>query len=237
MKAIKHQLAAKEIDFSIKRGEKPSQIDISIKNDIFAQIFYSFVYQKPGTARSNKNSLFNNNKTYNQIFKVKLDGDYVDFITDLILLNKRFDEISQKIKNGSDSPFSDIESIVFSNSKLAIFALFGVVYRLVNNDVVVSDLDVETNLDGEDFIYSKFISNYIADDIDELLEQLIIYLVQIIEEEYSNLFEANKVSSISNFLKLDSKYNGNIINSFLRSIRRQKYFDEMIDYGRIFVRK
>lgn len=58
------------IFLEIKRGiSAPKRFKKKIKNDELAQIIFSFVNQKPGTARSNKRSLFSINKNYNFIFR------------------------------------------------------------------------------------------------------------------------------------------------------------------------
>ena len=57
------------------------------KNDELAQILYSGIYQKPGIARSSKNSLFTNFSKYNEIFGPEYS---TDLIRDLLVIKTAY---------------------------------------------------------------------------------------------------------------------------------------------------
>ncbi|GIO28280.1 AIPR family protein [Ornithinibacillus bavariensis] len=227
------------IGLEIKRGEQlPKNLNIKIKNDIFAQLVYSFVNQKPGTARSNKKSLFNNNKSYKQVFRKNYEQtEKWKFIIDLIDLNERFEALSKEYKKKGTEVFNSEEANVFSNGKYILFGLFGVIYRIINDDIKLAELREDTSIiDSDDFIYDGFISNYTKDDINNKLDSLIKFLVGILSTSYSNQYEAGKVTSVSNFFKTDKKYLEDVVKTFASMLNREFYLKELMEYGEIFKR-
>ncbi|MGH2161927.1 AIPR family protein, partial [Enterococcus faecalis] len=130
-------LEEKGIFLEIKRGiSAPNTYSKKIKNDDLAQIIFSFVNQKPGTARSNKNSLFSVNRNYEDIFRKNYvkDRNQTDFLLDLIDLNQRFNFIKSELRESGNKALSVDELNVFSNGKMIIFAILGLFYRLINKD-------------------------------------------------------------------------------------------------------
>ena len=225
----------------IKRGiSAPKKFkDKKLKNDDLEQLNYSFVIQKPGTARSNKKSLFSNNSHYKKIFYQQY-GKYpkkIDFIVDLLQLNKRVDETIKKFEDGySKNALSVEEMNVLSNAKLSIIALIGFIYRVVNEDFDVRNQSIENDLDQ--FEYGYFISNYHGDDIDEKIEDLLYDLIVHINDLYESEYEKQRVTSISNFLKTDKMYQQVILEKFIISLRRGKNLEKLIEeYGDLFRRK
>lgn len=237
---LQRLLKRNDIGLEIKRGEElPKNIKYKIKNDEFAQLIYSFVNQKPGTARSNKRSLFANNKQYKQIFWKNYEiPEKNKFIIDLIELNHRFELLSKKYKREGNDIFNSEEANVFRNSKFVLFGLFGVIYRILNNDVKIPDLREDPYLIiDDDFIYDSFISNYKKDDINEKLDLLIRFLIEILTDEYESQYKDGKVTSVSNFFKTDKKYLEEIVRVVVSKLNRDFYKKELMDYGEILLRK
>lgn len=240
MLQLQRLLRDKGYFLEIKRGVlAPKKYgDNKIKNEELAQLIYAFVFQKPGTARSNKKSLFSNNTHYKQIFRQKYGKNpkQVDFLVDLIQLNKRVDHSIYKFKNNEAYSSLTLEQLnVLNNSKLAIFALMGFIYRFVNNDFNIKTQKVEEVL--ESFEYGKFISNYTNDNIDELIEKLIFELVTHLSELYVTESEKGTVTSISNFLKTDKNYTQTILDKYISELKKRDNAKELIDYfGDIFRR-
>lgn len=60
----------------------------------------SFAYQQPGTARSGKKNIFENNSLYNKLYKVNYekDANKKAFILDLIQLDKDYSYIELELK-------------------------------------------------------------------------------------------------------------------------------------------
>ena len=222
----------------IKRGiSAPKKFkEKKLKNDDLAQLYYSFVIQKPGTARSNKKSLFSNNSHYKRIFYQQYgkNPEKIDFIVDLIQLNKRVDETIKKFEDGYSKNALNLEEMnVLSNAKLCIIALIGFIYRVVNQDL--RNQSVENDLDQ--FEYGYFISNYHGDDIDEKIEDLLYELIVHINDLYETEYDNQRVTSISNFLKTDKMYQQVILEKFIINLRKGKNLDRLIEeYGVLFKR-
>ncbi|WP_430509735.1 AIPR family protein [Gottfriedia solisilvae] len=227
------------IDFQIKRGESKNNKDyIKIKNEEFGQLILSFVHQKPGTARSNKKAIFENNKIYTSIFKQNYikNINKQDFIIDVINFNDRFKRIFDKLKKDYNS---GTEADILKNGYHILLALFGLLYRIQNNDIKnISDLQNDKSLLTEtDFEYGTFISNYNDDDIDDNLEELIKELIIIITDKYESLFDNKQVTSVSNFFKADKKYQDDLVNQFVRKMQLKKTSENILDYSKLFTRK
>lgn len=234
---LKQLLLDRDFFLEIKRGiTAPRKYsDKKIKNDDLAQLYFSFVLQRPGTARSNKASLFANNAHYRKVFLQKYDKEpnRIDFLVDLIDLSKRVDKIIQNFKNGTDDRMTADEVNILSNGKLAIFALFGFIYSLANKDIETS---AHSNI-SDNFEFGSFISNYHGDDIDKLITDLVLELTQAITDYYKTEFDAGKVTSISNFLKTDKKYSETILDRYVAHLKQRKNEEELISYyGNLFKR-
>ncbi|MCT4776686.1 MULTISPECIES: AIPR family protein [Exiguobacterium] len=235
MRSLQNLLKTKKVFLEIKRGEIiPRGMTSKVKNDELAQLIFSFVNQKPGTARSNKNALFNNNKFYKQIFNKKYskDVDKADFLIDLIKLNDRFTIIQKEFKNDIDNEFDANQANVFNNGKFVLFALFGLAYRILNSDVDMNTLKSDPGIvDGDDFVYGKFLSNYDQDDIDQKIKDLLKFFVEHLENEYRIQFAEKNVTSVSNFFKTDKKYQNDIIISFAKKLSKTRDKNDLYDYG------
>lgn len=234
MTGLRRMLVGYNIDFQIKRGERGRSNMVRIKNEEFGQLILSFIYQKPGTARSNKKSLFENNNTYASVFKKNYFNtqDKIDFIVDLIKFNDRFKRIYDELKR--NNTFSDNISIdILKNGNFILMALFGVLYRIQNGDV--TDFHQAANniplINGSSFEYNKFISKYSGDDLDSKIKELIIELVVLIEERYSTLLNAGQVTSVSNFFKTDKKYYEDILTSIAQKMNRERTKEPIMNYS------
>ena len=203
MKRLQTMLEDNDIYLEIKRGKVTTKkkYDYKIKNDELAQLIMSFVYQKPGTARSGKKEIFENPAYYNQIFMQNYDKDPCRkaFIIDLIKLNYRYNQLSNKIIEGLDPS----EKEVFKNAKQMLFGILGALYRILNQDLssqnLINDISI---IRGQTFVYNSFISNYHGDDLDEKIINLITIIVQCLTENYVECANRNECSSVSNFEKL-----------------------------------
>lgn len=242
MRNLQNMLKEHKIRLEIKRGvEIESKYAIKLKNDELAQLIFSFVNQKPGTARSNKKSLFSNNKYYNSIFKNNYNKDIhkKEFLLDLIELNERYNNLSKRFKENEVSQFSVDESNIFNNGKTVIMGLFGVVYRLINEDFSIIELKNEPLLlEIRDFTYGSFISNYHEDDIDNKFEFLIRLFVEYLNHGYTMQYNANQVTSVSNFFKTDKKYLEDIVAGFASYVTSTyKVKETLMELGQILKRQ
>lgn len=216
MLRLSRSLANEKIFLEIKRGIKAtSSFQYSIKNDELAQLILSMVLQKPGTARSSKKVIFENVDTYSRIFKVNYDKDANKkaFLIDLIKLNDRYTSIENELKKGE---LRDIQVEVLKNGKQIIFAIFGVLYMMENNDIKEADIVKDRSLVRNiDFTYGSFISNYKGSDIDKKLKRLTVDVVKVITESYETAFSNKQATSVSNHFKTDAKYLDQILKKFV----------------------
>lgn len=205
MVSMKKWLRDANIQLQIKRGVKPDKGTnlLTIKNDVLAQLIYSFVNQMPGTARSKKKSLFDTASIYREIF-ISPGYDTSDkrsFITDLIHLSDRFDRAADGLIKGEyDLKLSQEQLNAIKNGKLAMMGLFGSIYLVVNKIIPASDLHShKESFKCQDFLYGSFWS----DELDDKLPELIFdFAVQITE-----LYEQNdRVTTVTNYLKTDKTF-------------------------------
>lgn len=216
MLRLKKCLLNEKIYLEIKRGVKnKDKVDYSIKNDILGQLILSMVYQRPGTSRSQKKKIFESPDIYNRIYKANYDKDAgkKGFIVDLIKFYNRYTDIETKLKLGG---LTEIQTEILKNGTQIIFALIGVVYMLVNEDVSFDEMRQDSSIiRSRDFVYGKYISNYAGDDIDEKIRKLVVDIVKIASEAYVVAFQTKQATSVSNFFKTDNKYQDAIIRHFI----------------------
>ena len=210
-------LLQENVYLEIKRGFKPKKkYPYSIRNDELGQVVLSFAFQMPGTARSGKKKMFDTPIIYDKIFKVNYEKDpnKKGFLLDLIKLNAKYGMLESKFKTGGLSP-QQTETLL--NGKQAIFALIGVCYRLANSDISEADLlnDPKT-VSTIPFTYGRSISNYTADDLDSKLERIICGLIEVVTDAYELCRDKGQATSISNYLKTDSKYWSDIVAFFIK---------------------
>lgn len=237
MKMLQRWLGKEGIYLEIKRGEKRKRNARNIKNDELGQLLLSFGYQQPGMARSGKKSIFENKPLYNKLYRVNYEKDpnKKEFILDLIKLSEDYTIIEADLKNGT--AISDDEKIVLSNAKYVIFSLLGLSYFLVNEDYSRDDLNNDISvLKSPDLVYSKFISNYKADDYQERLKSLIEMILDSLCDTYENCEARNEVTSISNLFKTDKKYRDSIVKDFLNVINKRTMKNEFTSACEIFKR-
>lgn len=238
MKMLQRWLGKEGVYLEIKRGEKKKLKNVkSIKNDELGQLLLSFGYQQPGTARSGKRYIFQNKPLYNKLYRVNYEKDpnKKDFVLDLIKLSEDYTIIEANLKNGTT--ISDDEKIVLSNAKYVIFSLLGLSYYIVNEDYSRDDLNNDISvLKSPDLVYSKFISNYKADDYQERLKSLIEMILDSLCDTYENCVARNEVTSISNLFKTDKKYRDSIVKDFLNVINKRTMKNEFISACEIFKR-
>ena len=218
MLSLKRCLEREDVFFEIKRGVKPKKnYKYTIKNDELAQLILSFAFQRPGTSRSGKQKIFET-ELYSQLFKVNYfdDPGKKGFLLDLIDLYDRFKIIEKKYKQ--DNLLAEIQLEILKNGRQVIFALMGVIYRLVNRDLKEADLYNNSNDLKIPFSYGKFISNYHGDDFDVKLETMIVDIIKIVADSYQMAYKNKLTTSVSNYLKTDSKYYEEVVPKFIDAL-------------------
>ena len=222
MQKLHKLLESENIFFEIKRSNKKPRKNYksSVKNDELAQLILSFAFQTPGTARSDKKRIFESSDLYAKIFKVNYfdDTNKKNFLLDIIDLRDRYRDIEKKFRQNDN--LQDTELDVLKNGTQVIFALMGVLYRLVNHDIAEKDLINNTSeIKNIPFTYAGFISNYGNDDLDQKLEGVIKGIITLVAESYTKAFEDKKTTSVSNYIKTDKKYFDEIVVYLGKNLR------------------
>ncbi len=229
-------LKSYKIYLEVKRGYKPKfKPVVSIKNDELGQLILSFALQRPGTSRSGKKVIFENQALYDQLYKVNYEKDEYkkSFLIDLIDLKSRYDEIEVKLKRSS---LDSIELEVLKNGRQTIFALMGMCYRLINGDIKEKQIqDNPKSLESNPFVYGSILSHYQNDDINMRLEAVIKDILQLLAEAYEKAKRDGIATSVSNFMKTDQKYFNDIALSVIKNLRFSAGKD-LIENSMIFKR-
>ena len=181
----------------------------------------SFAYQKPGTSRSGKKALFENPNIYKQIYQEEYqkDPEKKQFVLDLIDLNDRYRDIESKFKTSRLTPD---QLTILKNGKQTLFALMGLCSMLVNETITEQEiLDNPRTLANIDLNFGSILSGYKADDIETKLEQIVYDIIDIVTDTYKKAFEDGSVTSVSNFMKTDSKYYNDIAVKFIKNFNYQ----------------
>ena len=211
MRMLQGWLRKEKIELEIKRGDK-SRLrtpKYKIKNDELGQFILSFVLQRPGTSRSGKKRIFDNNDLYNQIYRVNYNADesHRDFIISSIDLINRTSVIIADLKK-SDS-LNALQKEILKNGTQIIYAMLGVAYRIANGDLKKEDIiqDPDCVKTGSQFIYRKVL-NYSLDELEDYLKRIIVDIIKLVTETYqkNSSIAALAITSASNYFKTDKKY-------------------------------
>lgn len=219
----------------VKRGEKkPTKSKFPetwqrVKNEDIGQLILSMIYQRPGTARSNKKTIFSVDGTYCMVFRRQQD---IDTIVDML----RVKTIYENYINKSIETFEKTLKGIANNGKFCILALIGFFIKLKRNEI--DDQTIKLLLNSEksketkevlerDNISGKLFSN--NDDYIEKIEDLIYELIDIVADCYDSAEETGKVTSYSNFLKTDNTYQTIILPTVLGKYLNKRRIKDTID--------
>lgn len=189
----------------IKRGvkapnyKKIKEKEYRVTNEFIGQLIYACLLQKPGSARSNKNSMFSSKNDYKSIYLRKHD---FDTIFDLVKLAYVYDEYSDECIE-SVMHKDDMEWIsAVQNGKLVILAV--TLYLLKKKRGLVENYASDQL--HKDNISGLLISNYPKDDLEKKLYDLFDFIVRQLTSIYDRKQESMKITSYSNFFKTDNNY-------------------------------
>lgn len=215
MRALQSNLLTVGVFMEIKRGEYRVPNNQFIKNDEYGQLMLSFVLQQPGTSRTNKRFIFEKEDIYNGIFKYKIptgkEIDFRGFVRDLVNLKVKYKEQCKKLI--SQGRINSEESDVLNNGEQMLFALFGIIYAIENNDITLAQINQRTSIVKEiSMELAPFISNYAGDDLDDKVGKVISILVKRVTSKYKEAYRDRKVKNVTNFLKLDQNYYDMIVS-------------------------
>ena len=193
----------------IKRGVKPKNYHSvdkwqRVTNEFVGQLIYACILQKPGPARSNKNTIFSSEKVYSQIFRNKYESDT---IYDLVKLSFLYD-------NFSEAEFAknlDVDKIaIISNGKLTTLAVVVYLFKLHNSIVADRNSDELHKFN----VFTTIISGYRKDDFEQKIYSLFGFIIRIISKLYETKKESMRITSCSNFFKSEDIYDDLVLKEF-----------------------
>jgi hypothetical protein len=196
---LQRQLHEEGVFLAIKRGEK-SKLEIheewqETTNEELGQLILAGVLQYPGSARSQKSSIFK--KNYNPIFK-RNSPFPSKYLIDLLKLYSVVKGIDYK-----DRGYAGLKAGIFANSKLFIFS--SLVFILSSEGT--NRLNYQDYRDDELAPPHKSLALKSIDNAS--LMKLVDRIVDLITDSYSSV-KANEYKNesypITNFTKLDSNY-------------------------------
>lgn len=227
---LKARLAGAGVFVSIKRGDAAAanlktnypETWSRTKNTEIAQLLYSFVYQKPGTARNSKDKLFSNLKKYNLIFK---DKNYdLDLLKNLLFIKSYYKKWSASL---AKDPSVDADKRGLSANGMLLFtACIGLLSKFLYSKKLTGEIErVGISTETGDSLISQFTFNHrIFNDEYPALETRMFALFDYIYDRFVHQgyisAKRQKIDLIySNFLKTDAYYKCNIATLI---------FDEMV---------
>jgi len=86
---------------------------------------------------------------------------------------------------------------------------------------IYKETDLQNNpsdLKAIPFNYGKFISNYKGNDFDAKLEAMIVDIIKIVADSYQMAYKNKLTTSVSNYLKTDSKYYDEVVPKFVDAL-------------------
>ena len=247
---LKKLLEERQIYLDIKRGKIGAKKKIDkecpknynsktwnrISNQELGQLLLAFIFQEPGTARSNKNSIFSVQATYKKLFLNKNIQD-LDLLKSLVQLYEHLVEYENNPNIGLDQE----ENEVLSYGKLYILAVIGFFIKVERKLIDYKLLMTNDNDDiwekelGENIPSGNIFAEYEEDDFDNILKNLFLKIIGFIKDAHQSKIEVAN-STYTNFLKTNPKYRKyilkRIISQNLRNDIEYKNFKE--DYLKIF---
>lgn len=225
---LKKQLADAHIFCSIKRGQKVNkrlypEAWQNTSNEELAQFLYSFMYQKPGSAKGGKASLCSNPDKYSLIFGKSYDPM---LLKDLLLLKQYYKKWSRNTIKRITKDDGQKGSYKNSAAKYGMFftlAIIGVIVKVAYYPSYLekykNDISPESKLETlSQFDFDHRILNERAKEEDIFL--LFDYCSDLIIDGFCLLLDINASNnSIANFVKLDSRYNTYVLRNLMYKLQ------------------
>ncbi len=217
------------LSIRIKRGVKPKNFNKvenwqRVDNIYVGQLILAGIFQKPGTARSTKKTIFENDRLYNMIFKRKMD---IDTLYDLVKLGYIYNNslVKFKKKHATNETEDILDTVtVLSNGQFTIISMICYMIKRKRN---IIDNRTNTNL-FSDNLSGTLISKYRADDFDVQIDYLFQYLARLIKDVYNSSKIQLKLTSYTNFLKIDKYYSEYILRKLEEDLYDNPFHNTLV---------
>lgn len=225
---LKKQLANQRIFCSIKRGQKvnkklypePWQ---NTSNEELAQFIYSFMYQKPGSAKGGKSTLCSNPDKYSLIFGKTYDSA---FLKDILLIKQHFKKWGRVVARKITKEDGATGSYRLSVTKYGMFytvAIMGILAKTTYYPDYIENY-FSANLPEEKM---EILSQYDIDhhllnpDLDENdIFSIFDYCCGVIIDAFLYHLDLKpNDTSVANFVKLDSNYCSFVVRNLLYKLQ------------------
>ena len=222
----KYQLA-----IEIKRGVKaPNYNKVEkwqrVSNEYIGQLILGPLLQYPGYARSAKTAIFSSNEKYSKVFIAKHD---YDTLYDLVRIGYIYDKYVEKRSAALTDEPEDIERLaLMKNGKIAIISLIIYLYKKRYDFID----DFTSPKFHDDNIKGLLITSYKGDDLEIKLYDIFNFIINNINFVYNNYRSTYKITSYSNFFKLDKYYD--LMCKRFDDIKEQYDIDKLNSYMSLF---
>ncbi len=235
-RSLKEQLAKSNIYCQIKRGEKVNkklypETWQNTTNDEIGQLLLSFVYQLPGSARSNKASIYSDSDRYALLFGKRYDSN---FLKDLLFVKTYYKKWLAFLKKDDDWS-DDYKDGLTRNGMLFMVSILGVLAKLnyhpeyfeKTNQYYIT-MEERIKLLSQHDISHGFLNHEI-----EKCERKFYRLFDVCYAKYfrsgyefMKMSKNIKMNAFSNFTKVNTNYQTYVINQILQSVTNSNVFDD-----------
>ena len=202
------------VQLEIKRGETFPKLEEKwrkIKNEEYGQLFLAFALQKPGTARNSKNKVFSSKETYNDIFKREPSLELHKMTADLLKISNLYKKFADSDDYfGSYDDDSQINDVIH-RGKFFIIAIIGFLVKY-NRKFITLPTDGINNSWQSKLCKDNIVDGIFKDNLSDNFEEEILFpLFSLMIKLIFDSYEKSKLSSVSNFLKVDKRYYEDIL--------------------------
>ena len=202
------------MQLEIKRGETFPKLEEKwrkIKNEEYGQLFLAFALQKPGTARNSKNKVFSSKETYNDIFKREPSLELHKMTADLLKISNLYKKFADSDDYfGSYDDDSQINDVIH-RGKFFIIAIIGFLVKY-NRKFITLPTDGINNSWQSKLCKDNIVDGIFKDNLSDNFEEEILFpLFSLMIKLIFDSYEKSKLSSVSNFLKVDKRYYEDIL--------------------------
>ena len=198
---------------AIKRGIKaPPDMDKAFvrTNEQFGQLILAGLYQKPGTARSQKKKIFDDDDVYDSIFRVPHNRD---LLVDLIVLENEYKDF---IARDDMYPEDGLSAIVLNSKYFVIAACIA----LIQNRDEVLHPQLSNDYLRHLVPYSKpILRKCFPAQMKVSLQQLFRLINLSFLQTYNLMAAKQMVASESNLFKTDSNYKNYLLSSLFAAAK------------------
>lgn len=206
-----------------------------IENTLLGQLILACICQVPGTAKTSKGTIMENEKYYNYVYNRPLDSINIDNYYDLVLLYNKYIEFKSNLKKeigNMEEDEKDDESLnQFFICKEGVFCVLATIYYLLgkekkkNGNKMTCPIE-DKKIDDLDFKVRIFnINTY--DEINDKIFDIFTYIIEQISMIYNDNRIPLDLSNQAYFMKNNAYYYDYIIKKVSEIYKQKKSGSEL----------